>query len=477
MKKRILSLLLILVLLVSLCPFAVAADEKQAAQKAWEYLAPEKASYGDEWFIIASAASESFTLGENYKTDYYNAIKSILDANDGGLDVNKNTEYERVIIALTALGYDASDIGGHNLLMWLSDYNKIVRQGVNSVSFALVALDCGGYEIPENPDAHTQNSRKLMVDNLLSRELATGGFAYYGKVADADVTAMTLQALAKYTYRADVKAAVERGVKVLSELQLADGGYNTLSNNVEGGTTESVAQVLIALAALGISPDDPRFTKGQSVVDALLEEQLPDGSFRHTKEDTTGDGKATVQALTALCMLERLEADGTPAYVFSDESDARFTDVVYHDARSEIEALAAVGIINGMTDTTFVPDATMTRAQFAAIVIRTLGLEEKKIDVFEDVKDGKWFAGVVGAAYEAGIIQGRSDTVFDPNGTITDVEAFIMLARAARAGGLDETDPEWYRSDYHITRGEVAVAVYELHRKLGSNSNNIADIV
>ncbi len=200
-------------------------------------------------------------------------------------------------------------------------------------------------------------------------------------------------------------------------------------------------------------------------MDALLSFQLADGSFKHLAGDTEGDYASTVQALHAISAVARVADNGIPAYVFNKPA-CRFEDVVYNDYRAEIEALAEADIISGMTETTFDPDATMTRAQFATIVAKTLGLELKKVDNFKDVAAKAWYAGYVGAAYSAGIIQGRSDTVFDPNGTITDVEAHIMLARAAKLVKVNQPEPEWYKSDYNITRGEVAAAVYELYIKM-----------
>lgn len=106
--------------------------------------------------------------------------------------------------------------------------------------------------------------------------LSDGGWNIAGTAADADLTAMALQALAGYTAQASVKAAVEKGVAALSKIQEADGGFST------GGaaTCESNAQVLVALAELGISLDDSRFVKnGNTALDALLTYANADGSF------------------------------------------------------------------------------------------------------------------------------------------------------------------------------------------------------
>ena len=79
----------------------------------------------------------------------------------------------------------------------------------------------------------------------------------------------------------------------------------------------------------------------------------------------------------------------------------------------------------------------MTRAQFAAIVVRGLGLPQQAVTVFGDVKATDWHAPYVGTAYTYGIVNGRSADTFDPAGTITRQEAALMVARAAKLCGMD----------------------------------------
>lgn len=88
-------------------------------------------------------------------------------------------------------------------------------------------------------------------------------------------------------------------------------------------------------------------------------------------------------------------------------------------------------------DGTFAPDATMTRAEFAVIVVRALGLEGKTADAFTDVPAGQWYAPYVGTASTYGVISGVGGGRFNPYGAITRQEAASMVARAARLCGMD----------------------------------------
>ncbi|MCL2167183.1 MAG: S-layer homology domain-containing protein, partial [Clostridiales bacterium] len=95
------------------------------------------------------------------------------------------------------------------------------------------------------------------------------------------------------------------------------------------------------------------------------------------------------------------------------------------------------GIIGGRTAERFDPDATMSRAEYAAIVTRALGLPQKTSSVFTDVRPSAWYAAAIGTAYHYQLVSGVSATSFLPEGTITRQEAAVMTARAAKLAGMD----------------------------------------
>lgn len=117
--------------------------------------------------------------------------------------------------------------------------------------------------------------------------------------------------------------------------------------------------------------------------------------------------------------------------------DKTFADIGGHENKAAIEALAARNIINGTTENTFEPNATMTRAEFAAIIVKGLGLPAKNSTQFSDVTANDWFYAFVNTAYSYGVVNGVSDTEFHPNGTITREEAAVMVARAAKLCGMN----------------------------------------
>ena len=113
-----------------------------------------------------------------------------------------------------------------------------------------------------------------------------------------------------------------------------------------------------------------------------------------------------------------------------------FADIGDCTGKAEIEALAERGIISGKTEESYDPYATMTRAEFATIIVNALGLPQNGGIEFTDVKDDEWYAQFIKTAYHYGIVKGISQNEFNPQGTITLEEAATMLERAAKLGGI-----------------------------------------
>lgn len=313
--SRLLCILLLLSLLLSLtaCGKPETQLEKTACYLQAQVAEPGAGSIGGDWLIFGLARS-GVKVSQKYFDTYYKNVEAAVREKNGILSERKYTEYSRTVLALTAIGKDPASVAGFNLLRPLADFEQVAKQGINGTIFALLALDSGGYEIPEAPEAETQATRELYVGELLRREIPDGGWALTGGTPDADVTAMALQALAKYRDRQDVEDAVQRGLAALSALQEPNGAY--LSWDEEN--SESVCQVIVALTELGISLDDERFVKnGQTLPQVLERFACEDGSYRHSLNGNS-DEMATEQAFYALAAIHRAETGKTTLYDMTD---------------------------------------------------------------------------------------------------------------------------------------------------------------
>ena len=287
----------------------------------------DELTFGSEWLVIALARS-----GRDVPDSYYDSVVRAVQSAKGQLSDKKSTEYARTILALTAIGKDPTDVGGYDLLAGLADMDDVTYQGINGAIFALLALDSGKYDVPAAAEGGTQVTRDGLVAYILAQQLSDGGWALSGSSADPDVTAMALQALAPYrTGDETVDTAVDKGVQLLSDMQLSDGGYSSWGTL----NSESCAQVLIALATLGIDPaSDSRFVKnGLTVLDALLAYAVS-GGFRHTV-DGEADAIATEQALCALTAYARLLDGKTALYDMTDVLGGQMPDDADNDTNEQ----------------------------------------------------------------------------------------------------------------------------------------------
>ncbi|WP_042124083.1 S-layer homology domain-containing protein [Paenibacillus sp. FSL R5-0345] len=116
-----------------------------------------------------------------------------------------------------------------------------------------------------------------------------------------------------------------------------------------------------------------------------------------------------------------------------------FADVENHWAKDSVNDMGSRLVINGVNKTTFNPNADITRAEFAAIIVRGLGLKlgEGKT-AFADVPVNSWYAGAVETASEYGLITGFEDGTFQPNAPITREQAMNIIAKAMKLTGLGD---------------------------------------
>lgn len=288
------------------------------AQLAATVSEPSFGTTAGEWSVLSLARGGYYDVGAKYYEDYYDRIVEIVDVTassvnlDGALHKTKSTENSRLILALSSIGKDVTKVGKWNLLTPYENIAWIKKQGINGPIFALIALDSGNYSTVDT------TIRQQCVDYILEKQLADGGWALAGTKANADITAMALQAIYNYRTQPAVALAAEKGFSCLSNLQQAGGGYIYDGDS----NCESVAQVIVACATWGINPDtDGRFVKDNiSAVDALLSFYVDEEArFCHIK--TSGsDAMATDQACYALVAYNRLLKEKKPLYDMTDVS-------------------------------------------------------------------------------------------------------------------------------------------------------------
>lgn len=287
-----------------------------------------KPDYSSIWNVIGLKRSGLY-VPESYINLFYSNVIAYCESKDWQITRTKYSDYSKLILALTAIGVDARNVMGHNLLAYLSDYENVSRQGNNGTIWALIALKSNpAYEIPKDPSAVQQNSEELLVKKVVGMQCQDGGWTMMEPTGDSDMTGMAMQALASYYNKdghEDVTAAINKGLAWIEKNQLSSGGFGTMNTE----TSESVAQIITALCGVGIDcGEDARFIKnGKWPMTGLFQYYMPEGGFMHVAADAGNngggaggiiDGMATEQGLYATVAYRRFLDGETFLYDMSD---------------------------------------------------------------------------------------------------------------------------------------------------------------
>jgi hypothetical protein len=177
-----------------------------------------------------------------------------------------------------------------------------------------------------------------------------------------------------------------------------------------------------------ISLDAPNLPAGTDA-EKVAAYQLVDGKWVPVGGVYDG-GQVTFQTRTL----------GTFAVFISERSFNDLTSVSSW-AEKEIEVLVAKGVANGRSESSFDPNGEVTRAEFAKLVVRSLGLYDPNVTAeFSDVHASDWFAADVASAVKYGIVTGVGNGKFAPHAKITREQMATMAARALAHVGASVTN-------------------------------------
>lgn len=436
-----------------------------------------------QWFIadfvdyMSLHPENEYTLTEEEKQTCVDKIMESADSSTSQADLAK------AIIALRALGYDAKntytkDGVALDIVAKLTDL--ITEESVTApwyeftLPYVMIALElCEGNE---------EKIEFLIETAFLIKS------AWQDTTWGIDGAAPMLRALAPYRGDAEVAALIEETVGLVKSYQDENGSM---------GNAASTGIAIAGLASVGVDPEtvvknekdlidglmywsnaefdgfeptDSSFATEQGLRGLIAWKLFAEGKYMYdfaaypanearatldvaptatptpTVRPSYGGGggvRRTPVPTVAPTATPTPEPQGLPNKNEDVKSkpvtDAgkTFEDIKGHKNQIAIEALASREIIDGMDDKTYCPDETMTRAQFAAIVVRAIGVPEKPGFDFDDVNETDWFYSYVNTAYYYGIINGVSDTEFNPDGEITREEAATMVARAAKLCGMN----------------------------------------
>ena len=269
-------------------------------------------------------------------------------------------------------------------------------------------------------------------------EIRTDRASYTLPARQINIDALSGQIGAEVELR-DIKVQIEIAepaadtVRVV-ESAAADGSFELVVPPLEftvravhENTVIEVAKFTAYVERMVAIPDgaDP-----EKITTAVVVE--PDGTVRHvpTKVELI-DGRyyARVNSLT----------NSTYTVIWHPVA---FADMADHWAKDAVNDMGSRMVIEGVGGGRFEPGREVTRAEFAAILVRALGLKlEEGAAPFTDVRESDWHNGAVLTAHAYGLIAGYGDGAFRPDERITREQAMTMLARAMALTNLKASLP------------------------------------
>lgn len=124
-----------------------------------------------------------------------------------------------------------------------------------------------------------------------------------------------------------------------------------------------------------------------------------------------------------------------------EEKNISFKDIKNHWSRKDVESLASKGIVKGISEDLFEANRDITRAEFVALINRIMDFEKVDMDLsFTDVSEKDWFKEDIATVSSLGIVKGRGDSTFDPNGKISRQEMSTIVGRILDMEGYKKVD-------------------------------------
>lgn len=320
MKKQILRVLAVVCMLSVLCITAFAAPYDAEAEKTAAWLGePENTAfdYEETSFVDSLIDWTAFALARAGKRTPQEYADYIQEAVANSFDKMYPSDLARTVLAVTANGMDAKNIGGHDLLAALSAVDYSSQIYLSNLNAPLLAMHF------KADFAFSDTLKAGIVDAILAVQQADGGWAYcsvdqgYGVYSDADSTAMTVQALAPYyTENETVGRAVDKALVYLQTQIGATGALEAWG----APSGESTAQFILALCELGLNPTDSAYTNnGRTLLDGVKSFISENGGARNYQG--LEDPMTTYQVLLALNAANRYAENRESVFTYVEKAE------------------------------------------------------------------------------------------------------------------------------------------------------------
>ncbi len=391
-----------------------------------------------DFFIVKVTAQDTTTV------NYYKVVVTVTPADStpsggGSSSGSSNNNGAAVIVngesKTAGTSQTTTDSSGQTTTTVTVDTGKLQTILDSQSSGATVTIPVTG-----NPNVAAGTLTGAMVKSMENKDatlvVQTDSGTYTLPASEINIDAVSQQLGTSVTL-SDIRVTVSISEPPASMTQVIenaaqDGGFTIMVPAVDytiscthGSQTVNVSSFNAYVERTIAIPDgvDPAKITTGIVVDS-------DGTVHHVPTRITligGKYFAVINSLT----------NSTYSVVWNP---VEFSDVTNHWAKAAINDMGSRMVVTGVGNNNYDPDRNMTRAEFAAIIIRALGLEPGTGESgFGDVAAADWYGGYIKTAASYGIIKGYDNGSFGPNDTITREQAMAMIARAMKITGLKVT--------------------------------------
>ncbi len=323
----------------------------------------------------------------------------------------KPTDLAKICLTLQLYDQDITNINGVNLYEKLKNYENLGKQGVNGYIYTLFVAT-----IQNDEDFSNE-----LIGKILSYQNEDGGFSLdLNDISEIDITAMAMQSLAPYKDIQEVNDSLSNALLFTQ---------NAISEDI---SSESIAQILLALTMLNIDINDEKLVTDKNLLDRLMTFKYTDSGFYHTQNEMYSDDISTEQAALALIFIKNN----------------------YENIGEEIESSGA----------------NLTRLQFLTnLAIETnLDIDYTLDNVFEDLNDNTLSTYIINTYYNLGITKGAlidGKLYFNPDSLITKQDATVFVSRNF---DLPKIYSNVLVTDYEDISNYALSSAYELLAYLGT---------
>ncbi|MGF6357748.1 hypothetical protein ABIE27_005711, partial [Paenibacillus sp. 4624] len=317
------------------------------------------------------------------------------------------------------------------------DQNKLDNKLASEGSGAVVTLP-----VNTKSDIVIGELNGQMIKNLESYsatlEIRTARATYTLPAQQININALSAQ-LGKELNLQDIKVRIEIAAPITDMMQVVDQAAGKNGLTLVAPPTDFKISATYGSTAIDVSKFNAYVERSVALPNGIDPNKIttglvvePDGSVRHVPTKVIfkeGMYYARINSLT----------NSTYTVVWHP---LEFSDVAKHWAKKAVNDMGSRMIVNGTGNEQFSPDQDITRAEFAASIVRGLGLKlENETTPFSDVKSSDWYSSVISTAYAYELLDGYPDGTFRPMDKITREQAMVILSKAMILTRLKEKQP------------------------------------